>query len=114
MAQEWLFSQKQHFFKPLKICHLCDDPSHQTGHPYVDDPNTACPDTENPDTGNPCLENQPQLNKDKRNTEFIKYKRIKSYPISPQPRRRQLDQTELNTGQESSQDLTLEKIWQGT
>ena len=61
------FLRKQHFFKPTKICHLRDAPSHQTGQPHVDAPNTACPDTENPDTDNPCLENRPQLNKDKRN-----------------------------------------------
>ena len=49
----------------------------------MDDPNTACPDTGKPDMVNPCLENRPQLKKDKRNTEFIKYRRIKSYPIKP-------------------------------
>ena len=77
------FLRKQHFFKSTKVCHLCDAPSHKTAQPYVDDPNTACPDTGKPDMDNPCLENRPQLNKDKRNTEFIKYKRIKSYPIKP-------------------------------
>lgn len=63
------FFRKQHFFKPPKICHLRDVPSHQTGQPYVDDPNTACPDTGNPDMDNPCLENRPQLNKDRKNTD---------------------------------------------
>ncbi len=29
---------------------------------------------------NPCLENQPQLNKDKRNTNSSSTKEIKSYP----------------------------------
>ena len=67
-GSEVAFFSETTLFKPAKICHLRDAPSHQTGHPYVDDPNTACPDTENPDMDNPCPENRPQLNKDKRNT----------------------------------------------
>lgn len=63
------FLRKQHSFKPTKIRHLRDAPSHQTGQPYVDDLNTACPDTGKPDMDKPCLENRPQLNKDKRNTD---------------------------------------------
>lgn len=78
------FLRKQHFFKPPKICHLRDVPSHQTGQSYVDDPNTAYPDTGNPDMDNPCLENRPQLNKDKRNTDSSSTKG--SNPILSGPR----------------------------
>ena len=85
------FLRKQHFFKPTKICHLCDTLSHQTAQPYVDDPNTACPDTGKPDMDNPCLENRPQLNKDKRNTDSSSTKG--SNPILSVPRRRQLNRT---------------------
>lgn len=68
-GSEVAFFSETTLFKPAKICHLRDAPSHQTGFLDVDAQIRLVQIRETPDTDNPCLENRPQLNKDKRNTD---------------------------------------------